>query len=282
MKKTGVIFLFHLSCWVLKAQDNISYGPRAAISIIPVSKSESLGRNFQLGINTGGYFDLKINNRFSLRTELNYALKRQAGENNDTASLVEVLSPLLGLDSVNIPLPDGINLNVYSNTQSAVIMHHIEVPLMGVLHLQRVKISAGPYIGVLVAAKTNTVLQQDIPVLSLIDIDALADLLGDQGQFLPFLLNQFFPGFTKPDTDEIKSTQGLCRIDAGIITDVSYQLENNFSFGIRFQQGFLDYRAHTTGVKKLNTSLQFQIAYRFGKGKNEGPITRVRKNTGED
>jgi len=282
MKKTAFFLIIAFFSAGLIAQENISYGPRVGLSIMPVSKSETTGRNFQLGANGGGFFNYNVNKWFSLRTELNYSLRKAFDESNDTASLLEAFGPLLGFDSLPFPLPDGVNLNVYSQTQSASTMHYVEIPVMGVLNLQNVKISAGPYVGVLVGAKTKTELRQDIPVLSLIDLNTLGDLLGEQGQFLPFLVNQAFPGYQSPETDEIKGTGSFNKLDVGIVSDITYQLENNLSFGVRYQHGFLDYRDVTTGDKKLNNSLQFHIGYRFGKGKNEGPIIRARENTGEN
>jgi hypothetical protein len=282
MKPFSILIAFVLFCSTVMGQDNISFGPRAGISIMPVSNSEITGRTFKLGVNAGGYFNYNFNSWFSLRAELNYSLRKSIEERNDTASLIDAFGPLLGIDSLPFQLPDGVNLNVYSNTKSASTMHYVEIPVMGVLNLQNVKISAGPYVGIAVGAKTKTELSQDIPVLSIIDIDALGDLLGEQGQFLPFLINQAFPGFQSPETDEIKGTGSFNKIDVGIVSDITYQLDNNLSFGVRYQHGFLDYRADAVGDKKLYNSLQFHIGYRFGKGKNEGPIIRVRKNTGEN
>ena len=137
MKRLIAIISFSIIISNLIAQNNISYGPRAGISIIPVSKSEVTGRNFQLGVNGGGFFNYNINHWFSIRAELNYSLKRQLNEINDTTSLVDIIAPIIGIDSIPIALPDGINLSAYSNTQSRITMHCIELPVMGVLHFFR-------------------------------------------------------------------------------------------------------------------------------------------------
>lgn len=268
MRKIIVVFLLLNACvYFVRAQSKLSFGPRVGFTVMPVEKTENLGSKYQLGFVGGGFLNYDINNWFSIRPELNYSLKKQFSNSADTANIVDALGPLVGFDPASLGLPEGINLNAYSKTQSKHALHYIEIPVLATFHLSNVKISVGPYIGLLAGAKTKSETSQNIPILSLID-------LGDQIPLLDFFLGSLFPGYSKPDLSETSGTEPFNKIDAGIIGDVTYQLDNNFNFGIRYQQGFIDYRNNYTGNKRLNSSIQILLGYRFGKGKSEGPIRR--------
>jgi hypothetical protein len=273
-----VFFLIHYTISA-RFYDNTSFGPRMGLNIIPVEKPEPLARNYHLGINAGAFFDYKINSFFSVRTELNYSMRKQLMRHSDTLSLLDNIGNLIGIDTSAIQLPAGINLNIYNNVTSDIRLHYLEIPLLGVLHLRHVKIMTGPYLGILTGARTTSLQKQDIPALSLIDLDAL---LGNNIPFIDFFIDQLFPAYRQPVISEKRGVTEMKRLDVGIIADITYQLNNNFNFGFRFQHGFIDFRENVTGDKKLNAAYQFLIGYRFGKAKNEGPIIKPRANTGEN
>jgi hypothetical protein len=269
MKKILFAFLLlNTTCiYLTQAQSKLSFGPRVAFTVMPVEKTENLGSKYQLGFTGGAFLNYNVNHWFSIRPELNYSLKKQFSNSEDTANIVDALGPLVGFDPSSLGLPEGVNLNAYSNTQNKHVLHYIEIPVLATFNLSNVKLSVGPFVGLLAGAKTKSETSQTIPVLSLID-------LGDQIPLLDFFLGSLFPGYNKPDFSETKGTTQFNKIDAGIISDITYQLDNNFNFGIRYQQGLIDYRNSYTGDKRLNSSIQILVGYRFGKGKSEGPIRR--------
>jgi hypothetical protein len=275
MKKSIVILLISAACFTnTKAQEfQFNYGPRVGLTVMPVEKNETLGTNFQLGINAGGYFSYNISNRFSIRPELNYSLKKQFSSSADTTDVLSSLGDLVGQGLDGIELPEGINLNAYSNTRSRHALHYIEIPVLATLHLSNVKISAGPFVGMLVGAKTNSETKLDIPLFSIID-------LGEQIPFFDFFVNSLFPGYNEPVTSETSGNSAFNKLDAGVITDLTYQLDNNLNFGIRYQQGFIDFRKNYKGDKKLQSSLQILVGYNFGKKKTEGPRVKSYKYEG--
>lgn len=272
-----VVWVLLFSTEVMGQQKRLSFGPRIGPAIIPVEKTESEHRNYRLGLSGGAYVDVVMHPIFSVRAEVNYTLRRQIDIGTDTLSLLDNVGGLFGLDTSLFALPAGINLNVYSTTTHNFNLHYIDIPLLGVVHLRNMKIMAGPYLSVLAGATDRSVLKQDIPVLSLVDLNALGNF-----PFIDVFINQLFPGYTSPSVDDIRGTAGLKKIDIGITADITYQLENNLNMGIRLQRGFIDFRRSPTGESKFNTSWQFLLGYRFGKARNEGPIIRPRANIGED
>ena len=275
MKKSIVILLVAAACFTkTKAQEfQFNYGPRVGLTVMPVEKNETLGTSFQLGFIGGAYFSYNISNRFSIRPELNYSLKKQFSTSADTTDVLSGLGDLVGQGLEGIELPEGINLNAYSNTRSQHTLHYIEIPVLATVHLSNVKISAGPYVGMLVGAKTISETKQDIPLFSIID-------LGEQIPFFDFFVNSLFPGYNEPITSETSGTSNFNKIDLGAIADITYQLDNNLSFGIRYQQGFIDFRKNYSGDKKLQSSLQVLLGYNFGKKKTEGPRVKSYKYEG--
>lgn len=272
INKIGLLLIiFYGGSFNINAQSKITYGPRLGLTILPVEKNEDLGSNFKLGVNGGLFFNYQFSRIFSVRPELNYQLKKQFQTSFDTTDILNDLGGLIGIDPDAIGLPAGINLNAFSTTKNLQRLHYIEVPVLVTAHLSNVKISAGPYFGVLFAANTKSVLTQDIPVLSLVDLE---DLLGSQGNLVGFFLNTLFPGYNEPSVDNTKGTSAFNTLDIGAVVDVTYQLDNNLNFGFRYQQGFIDYRKTTINDKVFNSSIQFLLGYRFGKGKAEGPIRK--------
>ncbi len=275
MKKSIVIFFITVVClFKIKAQEyQFNYGPRVGLLVMPVEKTETLGTNFQLGFNGGAYFSYNFSNRFSIRPELNYSLKKQFSANADTTDILNALGNLAGQGLGGIELPEGINLNAYSNTRNRHTLHYIEIPVLATVHLSNVKISAGPFVGMLAGAKTNSETTQNIPLFSIID-------LGEQIPFFDFFVNTLFPGYNEPVTSETSGASSFNKLDAGVIADLTYQLDNNFNFGIRYQQGFIDFRKNYEGDKKLQSSLQILLGYNFGKKKTEGPRVKSYKYEG--
>lgn len=275
MKKSIVILFITVASLIeTKAQEHqFNYGPRAGLTVMPVEKNETLGANFQLGFNGGAYFSYNLSNRFSIRPELNYSLKKQFSTSADTTDVLNTLGDLVGQGIAGINLPEGVNLNAYSNTRSRHTLHYVEIPVLATIHISNVKISAGPFVGMLIGAKTNSETKQDIPLFSIID-------LGEQIPFFDFFVNSLFPGYNELVTTEASGTSAFNKIDAGVIADLTYQLDNNFNFGIRYQQGFIDFRKNYEGDKKLQSSLQILLGYNFGKKKTEGPRVKSYKYEG--
>lgn len=274
MKKSLLFFGLLTVCFLfVNAQDKYTFGPRLGFTLIPIERTENLGTNFQFGFNGGAYFNYHFNNKFSLRPELNYSLKKQTTTQSDTSDLLNSLGGGLGFNIGDLNLPEGINLNVYSNTKNLHSLHYIEIPVLASVQFSNIQISAGPYAGFLLAAKTKSETRQEIPALSLVD-------LGDQIPFIDFFINTLFPGYNEPVTDVATGTSGFRKIDVGIIGDITYQLENNFNFGIRYQQGLIDFRENYTGDKKLNNSVQVLFGWRFSAGKKEVPRVKSYKYEG--
>ncbi len=255
------------------AQSKYSFGPHIGFTLMPVEKTENLGTNFQFGIQGGFYFSYHFNSKFSVKSELNYNLKKQVTAFADTSNLLNSFGNGLGFNIEDLNLPEGINLDVYSSTNNIHLLHYIEIPVLASVKLSNFNISAGPYVGVLIAAKAKSETRQEIPVLSLVD-------LSNQIPFIDFFINSFFPAYNSPTVSSTSGTSGFTKIDAGIIGDITYQTNQNFNFGIRYQQGFIDFRENYAGKKKLTSSLQVLFGWQFNKGKTEGPRIKSYKYEG--
>src|SRR5690606_17176936 len=97
MKK--IILLLIFGCLIpcsIHAQD-ISYGLRAGLNLIPFEKTIDHGPVLRPGWNAGAYLNYPLNNFLSLQTELYYTFKASNYSHTDTSSLLD-MAGMFGFD----------------------------------------------------------------------------------------------------------------------------------------------------------------------------------------
>jgi hypothetical protein len=244
------------------SQSRFSAGPHASMTFMPVRNTDNFGPLYQMGTNSGVFFSYDLSPRLAITAELNYHLKRQFNDRTDTSNLISDLGSTVGQVIDGLQLPEGINLNTYKNQSDRHTMHYIELPVMLNVKASNFKFSVGPFVGVMVAGSTKTETNIDVPLFKIID-------LSSQIPFFNQLIGFIYPGYGSPVVTKTSGTSDFNKIDAGIMADVSYQMPNNLNFGLRYQQGFIDYRKNPVGDNRWNSSIQVHVGYRFGQGKPE-------------
>jgi len=272
MKKQVFICLFVLICSSVALGQKFSVGGRAGLNVMPVEKSDFKGHIFSLGCHVGATVDYKINEWFSISAELDYTTRKKTYELYDTTSFIETLNdnPLLGFLGIDINdildslggIDNYVNDHVYNTRRGISSLGYIKIPVLAKFNYRSLYFSVGPYVSFLVSNKTTEEFAQHIPI-----VETMTGL--DTIPFYSSIINGTFPGYSTPLTSNIKGDKNIRKIDCGIIADITYRLDNDFTVGFRYTQGLLNYRSPEIYKKDYLSSFNFTVGYNF----------RIRKDT---
>lgn len=265
LKTTFLLIIIQL-CPVLIFSQELSAGLKAGINIIPLEKNDLKGNLLAPGFNAGGVFQWKVNDFFSLGTEISFTTRKKTYETNSTLSLIDKLKSnffydLLPeetreiIDSI-IGMNTFINDKVYNKATGVVSLGYIEIPIIARFHYKSLSVATGPYVSFLVSGKVNEQLSQSIPLL---ETAAFLDTI----PFFSTMVNGMFPGYSKPYLTEEKTRKNLVTVDYGFIADISYSINKNFNIGIRYTRGLTNYRSPIIYKKDYLSSFSFSLSYMF-------------------
>jgi hypothetical protein len=264
-KITYLLLIFLLTPVIIFSQD-LSAGLKAGINIIPLEKNDLKGNLLSPGYNIGGVFQWKVNDFFSLGTEVSFTTRKKTYETNSSASFVDKLKSNFFYDLLPeetrdlidslIGMNTFINDKVYNKTTGAVSLGYIEIPIIARFHYKSLSIATGPFVSFLVSGKVKEELTQSIPLFE-------AATFIDTIPFFSTMVNGMFPGYSKPYITEEKTRKNLVTVDYGFIADISYRINENFNLGIRYTRGLTNYRSPIIYDKDYLSSFSFSVSYMF-------------------
>lgn len=252
----------------------IWFGPKTGLNIIPIEKTELRGNSFAPGFHIGGTLEYRFNNWFSLSADLLYTTKKKIYESTGKESFFNKISGFMSflpdsaggfsIDSLIGTAVEYMNDTVYSRTSGFVKLGYIELPLMAKFRYKGFSFSTGPYVAILLSNKATEELTQDIPLLK-----TFGPVL-DTVPFLPQLVKGIFPAYYKPEiTKDIVSNE-IKMFDFGFVTDISYQAGSNIIFSLRYTRGFPNYRSPEYRKKDYLSTINISIGYFFNANKIGG------------
>lgn len=266
MKKQVIICLALLIISAVTFGQKFSVGGSAGLNVMPVEKSDFKGHLYSLGYHVGATADYKINEWFSVSAELVYTTQKKTYELYDTTSFIETLNnnPLLGFLGIDINdildslggIENFVNDHVYNTTRGVTNLGYIKIPVLAKFNYKSLYFSVGPYVSFLVSNKATEEFTQHIPI-----VETLTGL--DTIPFYSSIINGTFPGYSTPVTSNIKGDKNIRKIDYGIIADITYRLDNNFTVGFRYTQGLINYRSPEIYKRDYLSSFNFSIGYNF-------------------
>ncbi|MCH2232762.1 MAG: PorT family protein [Crocinitomicaceae bacterium] len=249
-----VLFLMILLISTSGLAQKIHLGPEFGMNLIEVERTD-LGRDYQLGYYAGGVFEYDFRNWFGIRTGLNYSQRRQASQSFDTVAfqLEAFLGPLAGL-------LDGFDLNTYTETNTRISQHYLEIPVMANFKFGNFNSYLGAYAGYSFAVRKRELEESVTPFVSVVDISTI-DPTGTISAFLP-------PPSTT-DFSESSSKLGLSSFDWGFKAGIGYRFDD-LSLNLAYQFGMVDYRSSTPTGESIQRHQFFQssLVYFFNLGKS--------------
>lgn len=246
--KKCFLFGFFIFTLQLNAQ-KWSVAPEAGLNINMLEKSD-IGYNAQLGLFGGGQIRYKLRKNISISSGLYFNQKKISyyEEYQQPNAVLDELFNMVGMTST------GINTKSDVTVTGRVKEHFIEIPILAVYNYKRVNVFGGPYIGYLLFAKTDEVVETRFSLTNAIDFGAL--LGGDTAA----LISAFLPPPYKRTTNSSGSSSGLKTIDVGYTFGLGYEYDN-LCFNLIYSQGLLDYSSSKSN-KHFNI-IRFSAAYFF-------------------
>ncbi len=240
----------------LSAQ-KIYLGPELGVNLSPVSETGG-SQNYQLGVNAGLRADFVLNDKISIGTGIFYAQKQIGFDSTSVGSLTDEFGDLFDLLGAfgGVDL-EGLNLDINQQIRGTVTGSFIEIPLLFNFREERINFSLGGYAAVLVGAESRATVEEDIPALSLINLDDLGPL-GGFGSLLPQA--QSTRNTVSNDKDAFQS------FDYGLRGSIAYVTENNLSFTLAYRHGLQDYRTERPAESDFTPwkNLMFTVGYLWG------------------
>jgi hypothetical protein len=268
------IFFFTLlliAAQITQAQNKFSFGPRIGTNVIPFTNEDPYGKTYKMSFNGGGVMRYHWGEHFSLRTELYYTGKKKQYSFEETSRLLNSLGGLAS-SFIDTNLVGGvlnfINDTVYSHYKGTSTGHFIELPLMASFHYKNLEIGAGITFAYLVGAKVTEELNQESALLDL--VYPFIDSIQFVGPFIKGIIDNTFPGYSKPSVYQLNEYSFLKQFDMGMIADVSYHTSERLFFNFRYTRSFTNYRVTPLKDKDYYSAFTFGIGFSFGLSPSKG------------
>jgi hypothetical protein len=242
---------------------NWSIGLRAGGSLLPDFEDQQQ-KNFKLGFNGGVNTSYKLNKHFNLKLEVNFAQKGKSYSYDEKDNLFTSFNDLIGLiiDTSIIGSVQGfVDDGVYSTYKGYHRLGYVEVPLLAEINYYKFKLTAGPYLGILLNSYTKESLDQDIPLLDI--VSPLIDSLGIGAFFVNSIINTSFPGYRETFVSESTSKTSFTQFNYGALIQLSYQMYENTFLEARYSRGLNSYLKDESDNIQLS-SFTLSLAYNFG------------------
>jgi hypothetical protein len=242
---------------------NWTIGLRAGGSLLPDFEDQQQ-KNFKLGFNGGVNTSYKLNKHFNLKLEVNFAQKGKSYSYDEKDNLFTSFNDLIGviIDTSIIGSVQGfVDDGVYSTYKGYHRLGYVEVPLLAEINCYKFKLTAGPYLGILLNSYTKESLDQDIPLLDI--VSPLIDSLGIGAFFVNSIINTSFPGYRETFVSESTSKTSFTQFNYGALIQLSYQMYENTFFEARYSRGLNSYLKDESDNIQLS-SFTLSLAYNFG------------------
>lgn len=269
--KNIILFFLIMPCGysaLAQTSGNNKYTPwvldlRAGGALMPDFENE-LQNNFKLGFDAGVSAAYKFNKTFSLKTELLFTQKGKSYSYQTKQSLLSNFNGLLGsfIDTTLIGSVQGfVDDGVYSNYRGYNKLTYLEIPLLAEVNIYKFKLTAGPYIGFLIAAKNKEELKQDIPLLDLLSPGI--DSLGFAAFLVKGLISSTFPGYNQTQVTESSETAAFTQLNYGYMIRLSYEIHKNTFLEARYTSALNSYL--TDPEQKISlSSFSLGLSYAIG------------------
>ena len=242
---------------------NWGIGVRAGGSLLPDFERE-IQNNYKLGFNGGISGSYKINKYFLLKTEVSFAQKGKSYSKNETQSLFTSFNQILGaiIDTSIIGAVQGyVDDGVYSSYKGYHKLGYLEMPLLAEASFYKFKITAGPYVGLLVKSYTKETLDQNIPLLDL--LSPAIDSLGFAAFFVNGLISSSFPGYRQTLVSENTNSDKFTKWNYGYMVQLSYEIYQNTYLEAKYSRCLNNYLISDKSSIQLST-FTLSLAYNFG------------------
>jgi hypothetical protein len=242
---------------------NWSIGLRAGGSLLPDFEDQQQ-KNFKLGFNGGVNTSYKLNKHFNLKLEVNFAQNGKSYSYDEKDNLFTSFNDLIGviIDTSIIGSVQGfVDDGVYSTYKGYHRLGYVEVPLLAEINYYKFKLTAGPYLGILLNSYTKESLDQDIPLLDI--VSPLIDSLGIGAFFVNSIINTSFPGYRETFVSESTSKTSFTQFNYGALIQLSYQMYENTFLEARYSRGLNSYLKDESDNIQLS-SFTLSLAYNFG------------------
>jgi hypothetical protein len=242
---------------------NWTIGLRAGGSLLPDFEDQQQ-KNFKLGFNGGVNTSYKLNKNFNLKLEVNFAQNGKSYSYDEKDNLFTSFNDLIGviIDTSIIGSVQGfVDDGVYSTYKGYHRLGYVEVPLLAEINYYKFKLTAGPYLGILLNSYTKESLDQDIPLLDI--VSPLIDSLGIGAFFVNSIINTSFPGYRETFVSESTSKTSFTQFNYGALIQLSYQMYENTFLEARYSRGLNSYLKDESDNIQLS-SFTLSLAYNFG------------------
>jgi len=276
MKNLFISFI--LLVLIIGFSQKVSLAPEIGLNIIPMSESH-IGQNYQFGYHFGGHLRYHFSKKFKLSSGVFLTQKKKEYASLTTSSALTQFDDLLSIAGGGLGIPggtgsigldtlldiSGLNTNMTESIKGVSSELFIEIPLLANYKVKNINFYLGPYVAFLISANRKEEITTDIPILDIIDIDALLEESGF-GSFGGFA-SSFLPS-SGTESSSKPGTVGLRTFDMGINAGIGYEM-NDLHFTFMYSHGLLDYRDDNKGDSKETLNLfRISIAYFFDIGKN--------------
>jgi hypothetical protein len=235
-------------------------GPEIGLNVIPLEKT-SIQYNYQLGVHAGIDLEYRFNKAFSIASGIFLEQKKKTYSSSATTSFLDNFKSLFSSFGIDDSFIDslvnlsGINDTIYEKTRGIVTQYYLELPVLATAQYKNVNFCLGPYIGVMIGAKTKEETTTTVPFLQAINISGF-----DSTGFLSMLLPR--PESTVINESSLKDNLNM--LDFGGIAGIGYTVKN-LKFNLYYSYGLADYRKDRMGEKvNPHQSLRFSITYLIG------------------
>lgn len=238
-------------------------GPRAGFNLLP-DFEDQLQNNFKIGLNGGLKGSYKFNKNLAIKMELNFTQKGKSYSNTKTDHLFTSFNELLGafIDTSTISSLQGVvDDGIYSSYNGYHKLSYIEMPLLAEATFYKFKLSAGPYVGLLIKSYTKETLNQNIPLLDI--VSPLIDSLGFAAIFVNNLINTSFPGYRQTSITESTFSSNFTKINYGFLMQLSYQIHPQTFLEVSYSRALNSYLNDKSNNIQL-TTFTLSLTYNFG------------------
>ncbi|HRG59801.1 MAG TPA: outer membrane beta-barrel protein [Bacteroidia bacterium] len=231
-------------------------------SLLPDFENQ-LQNNFKLGINSSIAGNYKLNKYLGFKVEACFSQRGKSFQYTETDHLFTSFNELIGgiidtsiTGAINGYVDDGI----YSTYNGYHKLSYLELPLLTELSYKKFKISAGPYIGLLIKSYTKQSLDQDIPLLDI--ISPVIDSLGFASFLVKGLINSTFPGYNQTYVSESTSSSIFTKINFGLLVQLSFEIYEQTYLNARFSRNLNNYLIDGSNTSQLS-NFSIGISYHF-------------------
>lgn len=255
-----VAFCFALST---ASAQKLFIGPEIGANLSPTFETGNQN-NYIIGLNGGLRADYRLTEKVSLRSGIFYSRRSTAYDSLSVGSLTEELEFLTELLGDFGGLEENVNFDINRSHQGIVHAQFMQIPLEITLREGRVQFSLGGYAGYMIAAESREVINENTPILQVVDLEELGGGFGG-------IFGALLPPASDTRTETFTGKNGYRNFDYGVRAGIAYVTPDNLSFNLSYRHGLADYRTERPAESVFTPfkNITFTLAYTFGIEKKE-------------